>query len=315
MAGIDAYMNGDFVIPAAVKKKPEAKPEPPKAEPVKAADVPTEGGMPANKGKPSQSAEIPPKAPANKNKQNRHTEAADKLQRFQAPAAKEPAKAKKKPQPKPEKETKPVFGAYQSNEPKVVQTTDDTRGNTVGKTRVVDTRTTTVDLSKYDEKLDKYYTDTPRQYAGNKKKPKKKNPRADKTKDKETLARQRKHRQEMIANAKKEKLNVVVGDEIMVSDLAAQLKVTAAEIVKKLMLLGVMASVNQAVDYDTAFLIVDEMGLPFPKRCLFPSRNSSLRQRQKRMKAPWSAERPSSASWGMSTTAKPLCWTLFEIPT
>ncbi|MCI8331752.1 MAG: translation initiation factor IF-2 [Clostridiales bacterium] len=259
ISGIDAYMNGEIPLVYKAKEK-EAKETKPSentaaAEPQKTEELKTEEKTQIES----------PKTNSNKTKQNRHADAADKMQRFQAPVGKEPVKAKKKPQAKPEKDIKPAFGRLKDDEPKVVQTTDETRGSTVGKTRVVDTRTSTVDLSKYDEKLDKYYTDTPRQYAGNKKKPKKKNPRNDRPKDKDTLAQQRKHRQEMIANAKKEKLNVVVGDEILVSDLAAQLKVTAAEIVKKLMLLGVMASVNQAIDYDTAFLIVDEMGATISK--------------------------------------------------
>ena len=46
----------------------------------------------------------------------------------------------------------------------------------------------------------------------------------------------------------------------MVSDLAARLKVTVAEVIKRLMLMGVMATVNQTVDYDTAALVAEELG-------------------------------------------------------
>ena len=43
-------------------------------------------------------------------------------------------------------------------------------------------------------------------------------------------------------------------------ELASRLKVTASEVIKRLMLLGVMANVNQVIDYDTAYLIADELG-------------------------------------------------------
>ena len=43
------------------------------------------------------------------------------------------------------------------------------------------------------------------------------------------------------------------------------MKKTSAEVIKKLMLLGVMATVNQVVDFDTAFLVCDEMGIKVTK--------------------------------------------------
>ena len=59
---------------------------------------------------------------------------------------------------------------------------------------------------------------------------------------------------------KKAPLQVKIPDEIVVSDLAARLKVTVAEVIKRLMLMGVMATVNQTVDYDTAALVAEELG-------------------------------------------------------
>ena len=49
-------------------------------------------------------------------------------------------------------------------------------------------------------------------------------------------------------------------DEITVSALATKLKVTAAEVIKRLMMLGVMANVNQTIDFDTAEYIGTELG-------------------------------------------------------
>ena len=59
---------------------------------------------------------------------------------------------------------------------------------------------------------------------------------------------------------KKAPLQVEIPDEIVVSDLAARLKVTAAEVVKRLMMLGMMVTVNQSIDYDTAAIVADELG-------------------------------------------------------
>ena len=64
---------------------------------------------------------------------------------------------------------------------------------------------------------------------------------------------------------KKTQLSVSIPDEIIVSELAAKLKVTASEVVKRLMMMGVMATVNQVIDYDTAYLVADELGAKVTK--------------------------------------------------
>jgi translation initiation factor IF-2 len=55
--------------------------------------------------------------------------------------------------------------------------------------------------------------------------------------------------------------SVTVGENIVVSELAKLMGVKATELVKKLMLLGVMASINQAIDPDTATLLGEEYGI------------------------------------------------------
>ena len=45
-----------------------------------------------------------------------------------------------------------------------------------------------------------------------------------------------------------------------VGEFAAMLKVTAAEVIKKLIPLGVMATINDTIDYDTAELVGEELG-------------------------------------------------------
>jgi len=53
---------------------------------------------------------------------------------------------------------------------------------------------------------------------------------------------------------------VVVGETITVAELAQKMAVKATEVIKNLMNLGVMATINQPIDQDTAILVVEEMG-------------------------------------------------------
>ncbi len=132
-----------------------------------------------------------------------------------------------------------------------------------GQTRVVDTRTTSVDLSKYDERLDNFSPEIDDKQS-NKQKLKKQNQRGDnrgtgRKTDKERFAMD-KMQKANLEKAKKQPLKVTIPDEISVGELAQRLKITAAECVKKLMLMGMMATVNQIIDFDTAYLIADELG-------------------------------------------------------
>ncbi len=130
-----------------------------------------------------------------------------------------------------------------------------------GATRVVDTRSASVDLSKYDERLDSFVTDNRAENASNKQKLKKQNTnmRSAKGRNKESAAMDRLRKQEAM-KVKQQPLKVSIPDEISVGELASRLKVTAAEVVKRLMLMGMMVTVNQIIDYDTAYLIADELG-------------------------------------------------------
>ena len=57
---------------------------------------------------------------------------------------------------------------------------------------------------------------------------------------------------------KKKQATIQVGETITVGELAARLKATSAEVIKKLMLMGMMVSVNQEIDFDTAYLVAEE---------------------------------------------------------
>ena len=126
---------------------------------------------------------------------------------------------------------------------------------------MVDTRSASVDLSKYDERLDSFVTDNRAENASNKQKLKKQNTnmRSAKGRNKESAAMDRLRKQEAM-KAKQQPLKVSIPDEISVGELASRLKVTAAEVVKRLMMMGMMVTVNQIIDYDTAYLIADELG-------------------------------------------------------
>ncbi len=123
-----------------------------------------------------------------------------------------------------------------------------------GATRVVDTRAGSVDLSKYDERLDNFVPDSVKDDRGGKQKLKKQpaSMRSEKTKNDKNVKK--------AAPVVKQTLNITIPEEITVRDLAARLKVTAGEVVKRLMLMGLMVNVNQVVDFDTAYLIADELG-------------------------------------------------------
>lgn len=60
----------------------------------------------------------------------------------------------------------------------------------------------------------------------------------------------------------------MIPDEITVGELAARLKATATQVIKKLMGLGVMATINEVIDYDTAALVADEMGAKVEKEVI-----------------------------------------------
>ena len=131
------------------------------------------------------------------------------------------------------------------------------------KTRIVDTRTTTVDLSKYDENIDTKYSSGMSDFKAERQKLKKQDNRNSsgkgaKEKDRFASEKMKKLEAEIV---KKKPLSITIPEEITVSELASRMKKTSAEIIKKLMLMGVMASVNEVIDYDTAYLLADELGI------------------------------------------------------
>jgi translation initiation factor IF-2 len=124
------------------------------------------------------------------------------------------------------------------------------------KTRVVDTRANNVDLDRLDnEKLEELVGDIVKDTESNKQKIKssKKNKLS---KDKQGP----KEPEKPVKKEKKEVLEVLVPDSITVGELSERLGKPSTEVIKKLMMLGIMASVNETLDFDTASLIVEDFG-------------------------------------------------------
>ena len=144
------------------------------------------------------------------------------------------------------------------------------QSRTKGEARTVDTRFSHVDLDKYNEKYDDLANTSHNKQNDNM-------ARKQKLKQKSQQYRKqgmrsRKHesedeRQERIARerAKRPQLVIKVPEEITVSELAAMMKMTAAEVTKKLFTLGIMATVNQTIDFDTASIVADELGVKVEK--------------------------------------------------
>ena len=79
---------------------------------------------------------------------------------------------------------------------------------------------------------------------------------------------QEKMRKLQLEIAKKTPLTVKIPDEIGVGELASRMKKTGAEVVKQLMKLGVMASLSEIIDYDTAALVAMELGCKVEKEVI-----------------------------------------------
>ncbi len=164
------------------------------------------------------------------------------------------AKVKEVVAPKPEKKKK-------SKETAAVDTAaaDDTSklDEPIGrKVRHVDTRQSVVDLDKIDDEVIEELIPENVSDDGLKKQKLKKG--KDKLRDNNQVKNKDKAKKE--EKVKKGPLTVKIPDEIGVGELAERLEVPATEVIKKLMMLGVMASISQSVDYETASLIAEDFG-------------------------------------------------------
>ena len=137
--------------------------------------------------------------------------------------------------------------------------------------KVVDTRKGgEVNLAKYDERLEDLGGERgarmsqkggKEKFRNNNQRKGSQNPFSSKRKQEE----QDKMRRLQLEIAKKTPLTVKIPDEISVGELASRMKKTGAEVVKCLMKNGIMASLSQLIDFDTAAIIAEEMGCKVEK--------------------------------------------------
>ena len=145
------------------------------------------------------------------------------------------------------------------------------QARTKGEARHVDTRVNNVDLEKYNQK---YEDIAPASNMGDYQKKQKLNQKSKQYRKKRPQGMRARSKRETEAQRlariaeqrKKQQITIKVPEEITVGDLASLLRMTATEVIKKLMSLGVMASVNEVIDYDTAEIVATELGAKVEKQ-------------------------------------------------
>ena len=137
--------------------------------------------------------------------------------------------------------------------------------------KVVDTRKSgNVNLEKYDQRLEDLAAGKTKQMQAGKQKFQGRNQRKGGFQggNKRRQEEQEKMRRLQMEIAKKTPLTVKIPDEIGVGELASRMKKTGAEVVKTLMKNGVMASLSDVIDFDTAAIIAEELGCKVEKEII-----------------------------------------------
>ncbi len=187
-----------------------------------------------------------------------------------------PAKAEeKKPEPKKQGDKKPAQAAKpapaasqqakQPEQPKKKERTGPLQARTKGEKRTIDTRADNVQLEKYNEHYENIVPVNKSEGIQDSSIRKQKLNQKSKQYRKQGM---RSHRRETEAERLKriaaerasKQITVTLPEEITVGDLALKLKMTAAEVIKKLFALGQMATINDMLDFDTAEIVATELG-------------------------------------------------------
>ena len=194
-----------------------------------------------------------------------YAEGAKAAEKKPAPAAKPAQSAPAQSSGKPQQQPPAAGNAKPAEQPKQPM-------SRVPQRQVVDTRkATNVNLDKYDEKLQdmadarssgKRDQQAPQGKEKFRNKQRRDNNFNSNKRKQEEADRLRKLRLEVI---KKTPVTVQIPDEISVGELASRMKKTGAEVVKCLMKNGIMASLSQMIDFDTAAIIAEEMGCKVEK--------------------------------------------------
>ncbi|HPD89681.1 MAG TPA: translation initiation factor IF-2, partial [Oscillospiraceae bacterium] len=126
----------------------------------------------------------------------------------------------------------------------------------------VDMSAVSVDLDKYNEKYEQIAPAAAavKDNFQNKQKLTQRSTQRGKPQQSRREQEQLKLRKLEMERQRRQKLEITLPDEITVGDLALKLKIQATEIIKRLMQNGVMASITDTIDYDTAALVAIDIG-------------------------------------------------------
>ncbi len=187
------------------------------------------------------------------------------------PAKEEKNSPKKSDSKKPAQNEKNTPAAQPQPEKKKKEQKDKPmQARTKGEARTINTRAEEVELDKYNERYENIAPQYNRSKGDNLVHKQKLTQKSQQYKKQGMRSRHHESEAEKLKRiaeerAKRPQLVIKVPEEIVVSDLAALLKMTATEVVKKLFSFGVMATVNQTIDYDTAEIIATELGAKVEK--------------------------------------------------
>ena len=169
------------------------------------------------------------------------------------PAAQQPRTEKSKAEAKPQQPAKP-------QEPERKR-----------ERRVVDTSAVQVNSARFDDRVDELISERAQNFTGGKQriggnKKQQQNKKDNKFKgNKARNEEQEKLRRLQMEVARKAPVTVKIPEEITVGELASRMKKTAGEVIKLLMKNGIMAGINQTIDFDTAEYVATEMGCKVEK--------------------------------------------------
>ena len=190
----------------------------------------------------------------------------DRSERFNAQQALKSGEnnKNKKPERKPERENR------NQNRNKLDIKFSDASSSTVDqKLHKVDTRGSYVEIDKYNEKYENIAPVQGGKHKDNFSKKQKLTQKSQQRKQQQYSNKRETEAEKLrrleLERARKQQLKVHIPDEIVVSELASRLKVTATEVIKKLMQLGEMCTINQVIDFDTASLVAEELGAKVEK--------------------------------------------------
>ena len=191
----------------------------------------------------------------------------------QEPGKPEPAKGEKKGGRRdgaPQQQPAPQQGQGGGGKPQNKQQP----ASRVPAKKVVDTRGgPAVNLDKYDERLESFTDQRRQDVRGGKQKIQQKSQQRRQQGGKGQSGKRRQEEQDRLRRlqleiAKKTPVKVLIPDEIGVGELASRMKKTGAEVVKCLIKNGVMASLSDTIDFDTAAIIAEELGCKVEKEII-----------------------------------------------